>query len=405
MKLSRISCLTILFTILALYICGSGFAAGPKVNANNAKGKPAVKLPVFKNVKFTDDDQKFYVWLNEFYPVNAGTLRSHQKDAKVFKERFYDSKSRWRRLWKGYKENKKLGLALIVEVRLRNERNELLVKFKARIVKSTTDKEYKDRIRGELTKVVAKEFDNAMAIKRIKYEGLTKRIPRMTNYLASSEKKIHQLVEHKDAEVKKRVESLLKDGKVDPNRKHPKNKGVASKKNAGIKLPVINEHKFNDDDQKFYVYLYEFFPNQAQDLKDLEKNPKEFINEFSSNKHMFSRLWMGYKHNHQYGKTLVEEVKLRVKRLDILEALQSAKNEKQKVKLRNDLNKIVPKEFDVAVKVKKLRYEGLKKKIKRMEKELARRENEVKKLVKDKGQQVKKRVDDLIKGEEKINWK
>jgi len=402
MKSSRISCLTILVTILALYVCGSAFAAGPK---DNAKGKPAVKLPVYKDVKFTDDDQKFYVWLNEFYPENAGALRSYQKNAKEFQGRFNDSKSRWRRLWKGYKENKKLGMALVVEVRLRNERNNILDKYKARIVKSATDEEYRAKKREELTKVVEKEFDNAMAIKRIKYGGLKARIPRMTNYLAGREKEINQLVEHKDAEVKKRIESLLKDGKVDPNRKHPKNKGIAPKKNAGIKLPVFKEHKFNEDDQKFYAWLYEFFPNDAQDVKDIEKNPKEFINEFSSNKSTFIRLWKGYKHNHQYGKTLVEEVKLRRERLDVLEALQSAKDKKQKAKLRNDLNKIVPKEFDVAVKVKKHRYEWIKKTIKRMEKDLAKRENEVKKLVAGKNQQVKKRVDDLIKGDEKINWK
>lgn len=394
--------LIILVMVLALCICGTVYAAGPKDNAKNE-----VKLPAFKNsegIKFDQDDQKFFVWLNEFYPEDAAILKDFENNPTKYHEKFVNTKSSWRRLWNGYKENKDLGKALVVEVRLRRERNRILGMYNARVVKSTSDKEYKAIKLKELTKVVSKEFDIAMQIKRIRYQSISTRINHMKKGLTRRQEEVKQLIEHKDAEVKKRVDELLK-GSENIDWRYPKNKGIAPKSNPSIKLPVLKDIKFTEDDQKFFVWLNKFFPNYAQDIKDQEKKPQEYRGEFNKNKSMFRRLWRGYKFNKQYGKTLVEEVKLRVQRLNILEKLKAAKDQKQKAKFRNDLGKIVSKEFDVAVKVKKQKYEGLKRIIARKEKELAKRENEVKKLVANKAREVKKRVEDLITGEEKINWK
>lgn len=387
------SIIIILTAAVFLCICGSVYAANPK----------AVKLPVFKNaknIKFDDDDQKFFAWLNEYFPEEAATLIDNKNVPSAYNTKFRAMKSRFRRLWKGYKESEKLGKALVVEVKHRFERNDVLDEYKA-----STDKKTKERLYNDLFKVVSKEFDIAMEIKRIKYEELRPRILRMKDYLTKRESEVKKLIEHKNAEVKKRVEALLKEGKVDPYWIYPKNKGIAPQKEPSIKPAVFKDVKFTEDDQKFFVWLNEFFPNYAQDIKDLAKNPKEYVEKFNKNKSMFRRLWRGYKYNHRYGKILVDEVKLRVERFGVLTKLQTAKGDEQKAKLRNDLNKIVSEEFEVAVKLKKHRYEGLKRKIKRMERDLAKREEEVKKLVENKTAEVKKRVKDLITGEEKINWK
>jgi len=394
--------LTILVAVLALYICGSVYAGGLKTNANNAKTQPAVKLPVFKNakdIKFDVDDQKFFVWLNEFFPDEAASLKDVEKTPKEYQAKFGSIKSSDRRLWKGYKENKKLGKALVVEVKLRRRRNEVLDNLKA-----TTDKKAKDKLRVKLTKLVSNEFDSAVEIKRIRYESFSRRIKWMSKELAKRHNEFKKLVEHKDAEISKRVEDLVK-GSDKSYWTYPKNTGVASINNPDLKLKESEGVKLTEDDHKFYAWLYRFYPNFAQDIKDLENNPEEYYKKFREEKYRNNRLWRGYKINHEYGKTLVEEVKLRIERYDILKKLEAAKSKDQKAKLSNDLTRIVTKEFDIAVKIKKLKYEGLRRKINRKEKELPNRENEVKKLVANKGQEVKKRVEDLIKGEEKINWK
>jgi hypothetical protein len=394
--------LTILVAVLALYICGSVYAEGPKANANNAKAKPAVKLPDFKNAKditFDEDDQKFFVWLNEYFPDKAAGLKDFEKNPKEYQVKFDVIKDSDQRLWKGYKVNKKLGKALVVEVKLRRRRNEVLDNLKA-----TTDKKAKDKLRVELTKVVSNEFDSAVEIKRIRYQHFSARINRMKKGLTNRQEEVKQLVEHKDAEIKKRVDELKKGTEKTPWT-YPKNKGVSPVHNTELRLKESKDVKFTEDDHKFFIWLYEFFPDYAKDIRDLEKSPNEYNKKFREYRHIFRRLWRVYKLNKEYGKRLVEEVKLKAQRLDILKKLETTKDQKQKAKLQNNLTMIVTKEFDIAVKVKKHRYQGLKRKINRKEKELPSREDEVKKLVANKDQEVKKRVDDLIKGEEKINWK
>jgi hypothetical protein len=108
----------ILIAAAVLCICGS-------LSAGNPKNKSTVKLPVFKNakdVKFDADDQKFFVWLNKYVPEEAEGLKDFESNPTEYLTKFRNLKSSWRRLWKGYKENKKYGEALVVEVRLRKER-------------------------------------------------------------------------------------------------------------------------------------------------------------------------------------------------------------------------------------------------------------------------------------------
>ncbi|MCF7956792.1 MAG: hypothetical protein K9M75_13395, partial [Phycisphaerae bacterium] len=295
MKSAGNKSLAILIAVIALCICGSAIAEDAKDKAETAESKAAVKLPVFKDVEFTDDDQKFYVWLNEFFPYEVATLKGLEKDPKEYQTKFSTTKISCRRLWKGYKENEKLGEALVVEVKLRDQRNEVLNKLKA-----ATDKKAKDGLRVDLTKIVSKEFDSAMAIKRIKYEDFRPRIQSMKNYLAKREGEIKQLIEHKDAEVTKRVDELLK-GSDKSYWTYPKNKGVASINNPDLKLKESGSIKLTEDDHKFYAWLYRFFPNFAQDIKDLENNPEEYYKELKKDKYVFNRLWRGYKINHEYG--------------------------------------------------------------------------------------------------------
>lgn len=174
-----------------------------------------------------------------------------------------------------------------------------------------------------------------------------------------------------------------------------------------VKLPEFkgSDIQFTEDEQKFFVYLNKYFPEEASGLEPFESNPKTYQKRFREKKSQFRRLWKGYKHNHKYGELLVQEVKLRRKRMAKLNELKAAEKKAVKQKLRAELKDIVSKEFDIAVKIKEIKYNWLRLRIKRLEKELDRRQEEVKKLLNQKDSEVKKRVEELVNGEEKINWK
>jgi hypothetical protein len=204
MKSAKIIKLTILVMVLALYICGSAIAANPKDKTKKApKDKPAIKLPVLKDVKFTEEDQNFFVWLNKFFPETTADLKSIEKDTKEYHKRFTANKKRHMRLWKSYKHNPKLGKPLVVQRKLRLKRNSILQKLKL-----AKDNKSKDKLRSELNIVVAKEFDSAVEIKKIRYEGLRARIKWMEKELAKRQEEVKKLIEHKNKEVNKRVEAL-----------------------------------------------------------------------------------------------------------------------------------------------------------------------------------------------------
>ena len=158
-------------------------------------------------------------------------------------------------------------------------------------------------------------------------------------------------------------------------------------------------------DEQVIAYLKECFPVEAENLKVLEKEPNAYEVKLKSLRSAYRRLIKAYRFDPEYGKVIVTEVKLRIKRNGILDKLKAAKTKQDKTKLRADLSNTVSKEFDIAVKVKRFKYEQLRARIKRMEKHLATREEEVKKLVTRKDDEIKRRIEELIKGEEKINWK
>ena len=169
-----------------------------------------------------------------------------------------------------------------------------------------------------------------------------------------------------------------------------------------VKLPAFENVVFSVDDKRFFVWLNEFYPEEVLLLMDFEKDAEAFHSNFKHQKSRWRRLYGAYKRCPRYGKALVAERDLRLKRMAVLDKLKNAKTDKKS--LQAELNKIVSKEFDVAVSIKRIMYEVLRKKIKRLEKELNRRELEVKKLIEHKEDEVNKRVEDLIKGDEKINW-
>ena len=233
----------------------------------------------------------------------------------------------------------------------------------------------------------------------------------MRNELARREREVKKLVQRKDLEIKKRIKDMINGENeggspvsgiviaAKPDKAvNSKNKPVVIKL-IPTTMPNYNDKPFTDDDRKFHSWLTTFWPDEAHDLKDLEKNANAYRTELNRFKGRFVRLWKGYRHDPINGQYLVEEVKLRRIRVEILDKYTAAKTKKQKAKLLGDLTDIVSKEFDIAVTIKKHKYNQLRKRIDDLTNNLAKREGEVKELVHHKNEEIKKRVEELIKAE------
>ncbi|MBW8016312.1 MAG: hypothetical protein FVQ82_09010 [Planctomycetes bacterium] len=412
MKSSRNSILSILVLALALYICGAAIAAKPD-KARGGKKKPVVikliptKMPVFEGKVFTDDDKKFHSWLTTFWPENAKKLKALEKKAKAYQTKFHNEKRSDRRLWKGYKLNAINGQFLVEEVKLRLIRIEILDKYMA-----AKTKQQKTKLHGDLTNIVSKEFDITVTIKKYNYHKLRRKISRMRNDLARRERDVKKLVQRKDLEIKKRIKNLINGENeggspvsgiviaAKPDKAVNSNNKPVVIKLKKTTMPAYKDKPFTDDDKKFHSWLTTFWPDLAQDLKDVEKNAKAYRTKFNHFRNRFVRLWKGYRHDPINGQYLVEEVMLRHIRIEILDKYTAAKTKEQKAKLLGDLTDIVSKEFDIGVTIKKHKYNRLRKRIDNLTNNLAKREGEVKELVQHKNKEIKKRVQELIKAEE-----
>jgi len=368
------------------------------------------KMPVFEGIKFSDNDRKFHSWLTTFWPKEAQNLKAIEKDGKAYQAKFKSDMSQYHRLWKGYMRNAVYGQLLVEEVRQRLKRIAILDKY---IGANTKDQQAK--LYGDLTNIVSKEFDISVTIKKFDYNQLQRRINRMTEVVSKREGNLKNLVQRRDAEIKKRIVDLVNSENeggssiseaaitVKPHKSDGNNTPVVIKLRS-TKMPVFEGVKFSDDDRKFHSWLTTFWPDEAHDLKDLEKKAKEYQTKLNHFKDRFARHWKTYKHSAIYGQYLVEEVKLRHKKLAVLDKYADAKTKEQKANFLVALTDATSNEFDFFVTSKKSRYGYLRERIDNMRTELAGREKEVKALVDHKDEVLRKRVAELIK-QEKDNRK
>lgn len=187
---------------------------------------------------------------------------------------------------------------------------------------------------------------------------------------------------------------------------------VAKSKPQSEKKPVSYRpfrHSYSQvTEAEFTKWLEEFYPKEAESLASSKAttptNPKLHENKLRLLRKKYLAIMEAYKINPEFGKALMDERELISERISLMGKLKAAKKEEAK-KYYGKLAKIVSNEFDINVKIKRFKYEGLRARIKRMEQALVQREMEIKKLVERKDTEIKNRLEELLKNEEKINWK
>jgi len=159
--------------------------------------------------------------------------------------------------------------------------------------------------------------------------------------------------------------------------------------------------KYHDD---LLALIKEYRPELAGKLTELRESSKDsdrdkYFREFSAQR----RIWgpvveAGNRGDTKLAGLLIEDMYLVEDRDALLRKIHFA-DKKRRPKLIAELEGVVSKRFDLILKKKKLQYEALRRRLRRLQEELEGREQELEKLTASKKQAITKRVNELVPGE------
>jgi len=148
---------------------------------------------------------KFMGWLTENYPDEANRLKQlQQKDDEAYFEELRLAMKTYRSIMQASTRNPELAGVLKEDLRLREERRELLAEIKA-----ATDEDEKQQLKNQLEKVVAERFELIIKRKQVRYEEMLGRLERLKEQVKERKNEVDSLKSQKADKVKERLEELL----------------------------------------------------------------------------------------------------------------------------------------------------------------------------------------------------
>lgn len=154
--------------------------------------------------------------------------------------------------------------------------------------------------------------------------------------------------------------------------------------------------------EEFLQWYKEFFPKNSKRLEELRKKDKNLFEEhYKLTEKKFGDAMEVYKRNPDYGIVVVEDLFNADRQSKTLRKIRSEKDKRKKQKHIDKLRRIVSTRFDLAVKIKKFKFEELRQSIKRLEKKLASRQNRLEERLKRRDQEIEERTKKLLEDEEK----
>ncbi|MHC4721269.1 MAG: hypothetical protein ACYS6I_01025 [Planctomycetota bacterium] len=158
---------------------------------------------------------------------------------------------------------------------------------------------------------------------------------------------------------------------------------------------------------EYIEWLKKNFPKEAKKLARLhEKDPEnldEYIQQVIDSRDKFGEIMEAQERNPELAEVLKEEIELKKDRAKLLKKIRTAQG-KQRKELMQKLEELVNIRFDLIVREKQLRYEHLRGRLERLQKEVKEREVEVEKLKSKKAQFIKERIEELTNKAEKMDW-
>jgi len=157
----------------------------------------------------------------------------------------------------------------------------------------------------------------------------------------------------------------------------------------------------------FLEWLGKNYAPVAEKLAKLkEQDPELYIKAFDRVVKKYGYIHKAWMQNPELGRVLKEKLELKEKRDRLLRRIRASKSEKDKKKLITQLEEVVSSRFDLIVREKQIAYEQLLKQLEELKKQIEESQAEVDKLmdVEFKTENVKARVEELIRRTRKIKW-
>jgi hypothetical protein len=144
-------------------------------------------------------------WLQKNEPAEANSLTAlKEKDPQAYMRKIAIDMKKYRQIMEVEDTNPALAEVLKKELKLKQQRNDLLEKFKA-----ATDDKQKKTIKAELKDVVSQTFDVKLQKKQIKYDELKQKLEELQKNVNKSQTDLEKFKNDKDAQVDKYLESII----------------------------------------------------------------------------------------------------------------------------------------------------------------------------------------------------
>jgi hypothetical protein len=156
---------------------------------------------------------------------------------------------------------------------------------------------------------------------------------------------------------------------------------------------------------EFTKWLTENYPDKAKRLEQLQQSGDEgYLEEVRKVMKTYGPVMRASRRNPELAGVLKEDLSLKEQRHELLADIKAATDEGEKEQLTKQLGKVVADRFELIIKRKQIKYEELLQRLKSLEKQVQERKTEVDRLKSQKADKVSERLEELIKGTEKVDW-
>ena len=178
----------------------------------------------------------------------------------------------------------------------------------------------------------------------------------------------------------------------------PQTRGMRGKTGRGMEMARQKETELLE-------WLEKNDPDRAEEFSKLKKeNPRLYLRKMSSAIRMYREIIEIEKTNPALAAVIKEDLGLKTQVGKLMRKFRTATDD-EKETLRDELESLTSKRFDLIIKKKQLQYEDLKKKLEELKNNIKESEAELETLKSKKSDHIKERLDELIISKsEKINW-
>ena len=174
-------------------------ATRPSDSEQMAKERPQIRE------RLAERHDEYIKWLEKSYPDEAKALaQTKEANPDLYLKRLKESFDKYGRLAHAEKNNPEMAKLLKDDIEIKAQEQRLLAQ-----IRTTTDEGQKKKLTGELQNLVSKRFDVIVAQKQLRYQELNKRLEEMKKEVQKQQADLDKLKGKKDAEVKKRLDSLI----------------------------------------------------------------------------------------------------------------------------------------------------------------------------------------------------